>query len=286
MVTVPDELLMAYADGELTPEEATALEQLLGQDTTLRNRLEPFVETRLRISYAFEHKLHEPVPDRLIAAIARASAAPAPVAAPASGPPLHQRLGAALSAALAAAFPGGFTPAVAAGTAALLMVGTAVGWIGGRISAPSSLIEVAGSELVASGALAHVLESGPSGIAVDAGAEGAAVMPVLSFRTQTNGVCREYRITGAAGSHDLAGLACRTGEGVWRVALHVETPSAPAGHGPYQTATSLKVPAVDTLTETLISGDAFGRAEEATLLEHGWQETAKPAGKVYSPSGN
>lgn len=279
MMTVPDELLMAYADGELTAEEAKALEQLLAQDPGLRARLEPFVETRIRISYAFEHKLHEPVPDRLIAAIARASAAP--VAAPPSRPPLLDRPRETLSPLFNIRFPAAVSPAMAASAAALLIVGAASGWIAGRATAPSGLIAVAGSDLVASGALAHALESGPSGVAVRSDEEGASIVPVLSFRTQTSDICREYRVTSAADGRDFAGLACRTSDGLWRLALHVETPAAPQAHGPYQTATSFKVPAVDALTETLISGDAFGRDEEAELLANGWHAPA--AGATYAP---
>lgn len=282
MITVPDELLMAYADGELTAEEAKALEQLLTQDTALRARLEPFVETRIRISYAFEHKLHEPVPDRLIAAIARASTAPARTEP--ARPPLMQRVREISNTLLDTYFPGGVSQALVAGAAACLLAGTAIGWIAGRATAPSGLIETAGSELVASGALARALESGPSGVPVGTDGEGASIVPVLSFRTQTSDVCREYRVTGAADDRDFAGLACRTPDGLWRVALHVQTLSAPEGHGPYQTATSLKVPAVDALTETLISGDAFGRDEEAALLANGWQQIPPQAGATVPPA--
>lgn len=280
MVSVPDELLMAYADGELTPEEAGAIEHLLNQDPDLRTRLEPFVETRIRISYAFEEKLHEPVPDRLIAAIARAPVAGAQSrtqsARATSPPPLYERLREGVMSAWASAFPSGFTSGVAAGSAALAVAGLAIGWIGGRISAPSGLIEVAGPQLIASGSLARALESSPSGIAIDARTGGASVVPVLSFRTQANNLCREYRVTGAASGRDFAGLACRMEDGTWHVAMHVETPGAPADQGPYQTATSSKVAAVDALTETLIKGDAFGRDEEAVLLSNGWQKAAAP----------
>lgn len=276
MMTVPDELLMAYADGELTSDEAGALEQLLRQDAGLRARLEPFVETRIRISYVFEEKLHEPVPDRLIAAIARASVGNTQSRQAPSRPPLHERLRERLRDAWAAAFPGGFTSGVAAASAVLAVAGLAIGWVGGRVSAPSGLIEVAGPQLIASGSLAQALESSPSGVAIDAHAGGASVLPVLSFRTQGNGLCREYRVTGAGSGRDFAGLACRAEDGTWHVALHAETPGAPADRGPYQTATSSKVAAVDALTETLIKGDAFGRDEEAMLLGNGWQESGVP----------
>lgn len=284
MVTVPDELLMAYADGELTPDEAKALEQLLTQDPMLRVRLEPFVETRMRLAYVFEPALHEPVPDRLIAAIAKASAAPA-VREPAK-PSLYQRLRESVSNLAETLAPGGrMTPAFAIGAIALLLTSTAIGWAVGRFTAPSGLIQVAGSELLASGKLARALETRRSRVAAASETTGdMSIMPVLSFRTQAGGICREYRITGEGSGPNFAGLACRTGEGQWRLALHVETPSTPQSSGPYHTATSVKVPAIDALAETIIAGDAFGRDEEAVLLENGWQTPAPSAKTTYTPS--
>lgn len=268
MIAVPDEILMAYADGELAPDEVQALEILLLQDADLRTRLEPFVETRIRVSYAFEHMLHEPVPDRLVQAIARGTAKPE--AAPAApSVPLLTRLREALSTAFETALPNGLSPALAAGAASLLVVGAVSGWLVGRSG--SGMIAVADGGLVASGTLADALEANPSGVASARDGEGATVLPVLSFRTREHGVCREYRISGAASGSDFAGLACRDAEGQWRLALHVETQKATSGHGPYQTATSANVAAVDALTETLMAGDAFGRDDEAALLANGWK---------------
>jgi hypothetical protein len=102
---------------------------------------------------------------------------------------------------------------------------------------------------------------------------------VLSLRTQNNGVCREYRIAGATSGPDFAGLACRTVDGTWRVAIHVETPkqTGTTTSGSYQTATAGNVPAVDALVETLIAGDAFGSDEESKLLKNGWHVSSTGA---------
>lgn len=268
MVQVPDELLMAYADGELTPPEAKALDALLSQDPALRDRLTPFIETRIRLSTAFEHKLHEPVPDRLIAAIARAAVAEQ---ARRRAPSFVERAREVLRTLVDAILPDGrLTPALAGTAAALLVFGMATGWLIGHVGG-SGLIHVAGSGLVASGTLADVLESKPSGLMSDADWKNTSIVPVLSFRDQNNSVCREYRIMRRDDGPDSAGLACRAPDGTWRVALHVETPKQPQTGGTYQTATAANVPAVDTLIEETISGDAFGKDDETALLKNGWQ---------------
>ncbi|HEX2842601.1 hypothetical protein [Hyphomicrobium sp.] len=281
MIAVPDEMLMAYVDGELSPDESQALEAMLNHDAQLRARLGPFVETRTRLAAAFEHALHEPIPDRLIAAIARA-----PVqtqSAPAAAPSWAERFRAALDAVEAALFPNGFNPALAASAVALVAVGAGAGWLAGH-QAPAQqagLIDVArfdDGRLIASGALAQVLERKPSG-ATDTGTNGETIVPVLSFQNKDKGVCREYRVAGLSSQSDFAGVACRTAEGTWRVALHVETPKPAAGSPSYQTASGASVPAVEAAVDSLITGDAFGKEDELKFLKEGWpapSDAAKP----------
>lgn len=277
MIPVPDEMLMAYADGELSPEERKALEALLAGDAVLRARLEPFVETRVRIAAAFEPTLYEPVPERLIAAVARRPAPAASRGSPAPRLPLADRLRNGLAMVAATLFPDGFSPALAASAVALLAVGAAAGWIAGRHApAASGLVAVAGpgagqGGLVAAGPLALALEQRPSRTSTTAGARGAWVVPLLTFRTDAQGICREYRVLGAAADRDFAGLACRGADGAWRVAVHVETPPlAVQDKASYETATGASVPAVDAVAETLMSGDALGPDEEAALIRNGW----------------
>ena len=278
MGQVTDEILMAYADGELSPEEKDALEALLTRDATLRMRLAPFVVTRREIASTFEPTLEEPVPEHLVAAVLRA---PVPARTPvAPSPAIENWIARAVAAIGTTLFPHGASFATAASVAVLVSTGAVLGgWLAGP-SAPTEeagLIATTGSGLTASGTLARALESTPSGAASATDARGAAVVPVMSFRQAgSDGICREYRVRNAAGEPDYAGLACRADDGVWRVAVHVETPKATAaqtqaGGTSYQTATGPNAPAVDAVADTLISGDALGRDEEKALLENGWR---------------
>lgn len=284
MGKISDEILMAYADGELSHEEATTLEAILSQDATLRMRLEPFVATRRKLADTFDPMLGEPIPQHLISAIARAPV-PAGYAGPRVSSSTSGGLRRALEAFAATLFPGGLSLATAASVALMVSAGALGGWLAGRSGTPAEpgLIATTGPGLAATGALAAALESTPSAAPSATGnnSAAAAIVPINTFRTKDSGLCREYRINEAAGEAAYAGLACRTGEGTWRVAVHVETPKpvvADAQTGtPYGTATGLGVPAVDAIVDTMISGDVLGADEERALRENGWRRVEPPS---------
>lgn len=273
MIFIPDEMLMAYADGELRLEEQQALEQLLRQDPQLCARLEPFVETRMRLGTAFDQTLREPVPQRLLDAVRHRSMLPPAWSA---APPLSiaDRIRNALAAVRVAVTPSGFgpTPAFTASMAVVLfVVGAAAGWMAGRATSERPLIAASGPDLVATGALAKVLEKSPSRSLANPAARGAAAVPVLSFKSADNRICREYRARSGEATRDFAGLACRGTHGVWHIALHVETPKQTTPGGDYETASGASVPAVDALVESMMAGEAFGAEDEKAFLKNGWQ---------------
>ncbi|WP_439542044.1 hypothetical protein [Hyphomicrobium sp.] len=281
MIAISDEDLMQFADGELPPAAAEPIAALLAHDAELRRRLDVFLVTRLPVAAVFDDVLAEPVPDRLIAAIMRS--APASRAAP--NVPRQtgwiDRLRTLLDGAVAALAPAQFSPAFAAGLAAAVLSAGTVGWLAGRASAPAPMIAASETGLVASGALAHALEATPGGKTYTG--DRATIVPVLSFATEADGVCREYRIMRTDAGPDYAGLACRTPEGAWRVALHVGTPKYPLASPdkPYQTAGGPAVAEIDALVATLISGDAFGNEDEAERIHNAWRG---PASKPDQPS--
>lgn len=279
MIPVADEMLMAYADGELTPPEQQALEQLLRQDPVLRSRLEPFIHTRMRLSTAFDAALREPVPDRLVEAIRRGPPRQ-PVKLPVQRPPVQRRVRSALAGMAATLAPNGFTPALAASWAGLIVVGAAAGWIGGYM-ASSPVIATSGSDLVAAGVLEQALEGNRSNFVSDTDSQGRTAVPLLSFKTKHNSVCREYRLLSGEGSRDFAGLACRNADGAWRIAVHVETAKLPPPPPPdaqdYGTARGPGNPSVDAVVDKLMAREPFGKEDEKALLKNGWTMPASPA---------
>ena len=64
-MTIDDDTLMAYVDGELEPEQWLALEQALGQDPALAGRVAALRALNTRLSAAMAGELAKPVPERL-----------------------------------------------------------------------------------------------------------------------------------------------------------------------------------------------------------------------------
>jgi anti-sigma factor RsiW len=65
-MSVDEEKLMAFADGELTGAERAEVEAALEHDAALRERLDAHRTIRGRLSSAFDSALDEPVPQRLL----------------------------------------------------------------------------------------------------------------------------------------------------------------------------------------------------------------------------
>ena len=66
---IDDILLMAYADGEIDSETAREIEAAVAVDPALAARLRAFRDTAVLARSALADALHEPVPERLLAAI-------------------------------------------------------------------------------------------------------------------------------------------------------------------------------------------------------------------------
>ena len=64
-MTVPDALIMAYADGELDGPLATRIRDAIESDRTVRDKFEIYAGSRRLLASAFEGVLSEHVPDRL-----------------------------------------------------------------------------------------------------------------------------------------------------------------------------------------------------------------------------
>ena len=242
MAHVPEEILMAYVDRQLPPDQVEWLEAALATDAVLRKRLAPYLFfSGEPLRQIFGQPMREPVPDRLLAVINQAGRAEV------SRPLPQQRAARPSTAGLSSAgqgrglfealgdllFPGGFRPVAAFAYSALLIAGVGIGWLAGQTQGPTgglvAGIDAKGS-LGASNRLQHALETQRSGGPAPLEASGSpasGIYPVLTFRSQDGQLCRQY-VGSDDDSRRFAGVACRAGANDWRVVFHSETatPSA------------------------------------------------------------
>ncbi|QOL48680.1 anti-sigma factor family protein [Massilia litorea] len=248
-MTFSDDILMAYADGELAEPQRSQVDAAVRADPELAAIVERHRALRARVFDAFAGVLEEPVPARLDAAAAskvlsldaarnartRAAATPAPAAAPVRQP-VWPRWGA---------------------LAATLVLGVLAGslWFkddgGGFVGADGGGRLVARGQLA--GALSRQLASDP--------APNSPVRIGVSFATRDGGYCRSFSV-GAS-----AGLACREGE-TWRIP--VLSDKAASG-GAYRQAASTAPEAVLDAIDERIAGTTMNAAAERAARERGWR---------------
>src|ERR1700683_1733299 len=196
-MTISDETLMAYADGELDAAGKAAVESAMREDPQIQKRVAQHRALRQRIHSAYTAELSDAVPERLLT--------------PARGAP-GARGGKVVNLEEArAAMQRTSRPRPlrsqwrAAGTiAASVIVGVSLGFLlWGRTESP--LVRGAGGALVARGQLARALSDQ---LAAEQ-TRTAAVQIGLSFLGKSGEYCRTFALSGAVSP---SGLACRHGE--------------------------------------------------------------------------
>ena len=265
MENIPDEELMAFADGALSRVEHARVEALLACDPHLKDRLQPFVVSRAVLAEAFSGAVHAPIPDRLIKAITAGAKAPVAARAHKTESGAFSRLLESVSSVL---FPSGPQFAHAFSLTALVAGSAALGWVAAHQSVTtggSSHVASLDGAIIADPLLTRVLESAPGSAPGSATANGS-IIPVLTFQAQDGKFCREYEMTGQTGKH-FAGFACRQATGAWHVVFHAESKAAAKG---FETAAGGS-PALEAAIEKFSDGGRVEAADEAALIAKAWK---------------
>lgn len=273
MESVPDEVLMAYADNALAPDERNRVAALLASDPTLRERFEQFVVAQAALKEIFEPIANEPVPARLVAAVKSARVPNDAILAPARLPRRRTAV-AALGEAISSFRKLTLVPMAA--VAATVLVVTV--WTFSRPTTDSPLV---GAGLMAAddkgpyaaGELARALDATSSG---RTSGQQVSITPILSFRSQDSRYCRQYRIDSAS-MGSFSGLACRgepskVAQVAWRVIAQEQVSPHAATPESFRPASGPLSPSVETAVERLIEGDVLAPSDEAGLIEHGWTD--------------
>lgn len=241
-MSVSDEKLMAYADGELSEAERAEVEAALAADAGLREKLEAHKRMQARFASSFDPILEEPVPDRLLAA-ARGETRSAGVvdlsarrAQRAERPRWSVREWGAMAASL------------------LLGVFVSVALLRGE-----GPIAATSEGLVARGELARALDMQ---LAAD---EGGTVRIGLSFENRDGAYCRTFALQ----ENEVAGLACRADAG-WDIAMTAQG----ARGGEVRTAGSDTPAEIIAAVEAMIAGETLDAEAEAAARDAGWRASA------------
>lgn len=226
-----DELIAAYADGELHALVQVRFEEALARDDALRARVEQEKVLRTRLGGHYDPVLDEPVPDRLLDIVGGARKGEVVSLDAARRKRLPQRV---------------WVPAaMAASVAAGIFGGQLLGGNAGLSSMP-----------VARGELAQALDTQLA----SAPPPDARTRVGVTFRNADGRVCRTF--DGA-----VAGYACRDGE-QWQVAL-LAPGSGQQSQG-YQQATSGSMLVLQAAQEQM-AGEPLDEVQERSLRDAGWR---------------
>ena len=257
MTSLSDEKLVAYADGELSEEEAMDIRDLLRNDAEARSRLAVFESSARLAREAYSDVLREPVPEHLTSAIGAPSLQAG--SEPESGGPVALAVRPGRSARRRLARGGH-------GNHVCPSAGRSV-----RRQGQQGL-DVA----VLNGPVTELLESKPSFQTVEWTADGGPrrAMPVATFIGEGDSYCREFELTqGAAdGTRTTFAVACRGTGGTW--ALTAMVPAAKgdgvAGDG-FQPASGARH-GVEQMFEALRTGSVISAEDEAELISKSWSK--------------
>lgn len=257
-----DEILMAFADGELDDETTRLVETALETDDDLMARVAMFMETRAASSEALKPMLDEAVPDQLVENV-RAMAAKA--AARDGGSWVADAASESASADNIIAFrrpePTAQTPRrpsslMMALAASLLIV---VGGVGGYFAGGAGRTDVEGPQVagLVDPIVSAILDQRASGEEIVVG--DGQVRLVSTFKAGGEQICREYEMK-RPDQPDFVSIACRSAAG-WQTQLAIVTPETGEGFAP---ASSLET--VDAYLTSIGAGAPLEAEAEKTAL--------------------
>lgn len=270
-MTIPDETLMAYADGEADEATRREVEAAMAADPDVARRVERHKALRKKFGSEFDPVLLETVPESLVSAVHAAASKMAEKPSREATVTDLRRVRAARAAEAREAASTAKTPAPPGrpwtwiewtAVAASLATGAVIAHLVMKSPEAERLVTRDG-HLVAQGDLAQALSNQ---LAADQ-AEGAPVRIGVSFKSTTGEHCRTFviRDTGS-----LGGLACRKND-AWEVAVLATAPAAGTETGAaYRQASSMPA-AVVTAVEQRIQGEPLDASGEAAAREKGWK---------------
>ena len=242
-----DEVLMAYADGELDAQTRRQVDDAIKRDARLAERVELFVKTRALLAGTLG-TANVSVPGDLEARVRQmAGAAEAEDAAGADVVPFAPR-----SALVRTPSAPRFILPIAASLA--LVAGGVLGYMAAGQPERATGIDIAG---LAGERIVEALNTSPSGKTIELGRE-ARFEAIATYRDGANALCREFEVSAGGASH--VAVACQ-GDGTWQ--LRFAASQTDAG-GAFVPASSME--ALDAFLGASGAGTPLSADEEREAL--------------------
>jgi len=241
-MTVTTEKLLAYVDGELSPDEMKIVQAALAADPELRRELETQRALTHSLQSAFDRVLDEPIPGRLSEAVRSRD----------PGRSWHHRVTEALRETFAVRplFSG------AAAASAALALGLAAGVFVAQPDGGDFAADPQG--LMARAELAKTLDRQ---LASDQDPNAARKIGV-TFRNGNGEYCRTFNVPGSAG------VACREPAGWHVLALAATQSSRPQSQ--YRMAGADMPDAIRDAVTAMMAGPALNAEAEKRARDRGW----------------
>jgi anti-sigma-K factor RskA len=258
-MTINDEMLMAFADGELQGEANAQVEAAMRDDAQIAARVAAHRAMRQRLQAAFAAELSEPIPERLLSAVNRAPSLPQATVTNLKDARESRARDAMIKR------PRTWWRPVAA-IAASLLIGFGLGH-GGFRQSDLIMVQNTSGAMVASGQLAQAL----SRQLTHEQSSTSAVQIGMSFLAKSGDYCRTFSLSGGLSP---AGLACHRGQ-EWQIKTLVQ--GAGEATGDYRTAASPIPPAILKAVEAQMADEPMDSAAESAARAKDWTPSTGPA---------
>lgn len=248
---ITDQLLMAYVDGELSPDLASLILSRMETEPDLLDRLEQHELLRRQLSAAFGPVMGEPLPPTLTALLAE------------EGAKVRTASGRSAQGFAFRGVDSAWPMWAAAAAAAVIGVGVS------EVLHMNEPLTLSGGRVVAAGALARSLEHN---LAADTAGSGARIM--ASFEDRSGRYCRVFEAAG--GGHE-DGVACKN-DGRWQVVALANMAGSEPSSG-YRQASSALASSVVAAVDEFQASNVLTPEQERQARTLQWRVRAAAAPK-------
>lgn len=280
MGDLTDELLMAFADGQLSTAEASEVEAALKTRPDLKARVAIYRATGRNLGTVYDEARLAPIPDKLVDAIRNAPGPGAKLNGTDATVTILDEVRASKRGKRAGFM--GRNWSLAASVVALAGAAAAVlAVVKANDPTTSGLAEMVtfdNKPLFRTAALFEVLEGqaarDPVSIA-GAASERWLISPAVTFKARDQRFCRSYTAASTATAGlQIEGLGCRRSDGRWTIEAQAEPVAATGSPGQVSPASGPS-PAIVGAIERIRGGEILDAAEVKRVIANGWKDPQK-----------